>query len=158
MSSKDKVPIGEELAFIPSIINLIGILIFFYGILLLCTQVYLYLDSGVWVRLPASYMVSNPNLLVARELQDGVDQSSSQLELAMLLKELTIRRTIDPYLPLINSRDDSWFVTPHSWIGLSGLIMGILRFISIPGLSFFLGFGIFIWGLTLNGRFTRTRT
>jgi len=114
-----------------------GLWIALYGIGLFTGQVYLWLRSGVWAALPATYILVRPEIAILR-----ASQTDPPVEVYPVLQQLA------QYIPsFATPTTEAWVLAPSSWIGLQRLVVGFLDLLSIPACAVLLGGLLGVWAM-----------
>ena len=138
-------------------VALIGLTVFLYGIVLLGYQGFLWLNQGVWPKLPASYVFVAPDLPSSdRQLADRLSKKGfteplaeqAKGEVEAEIRSVIITRHILQFVPGWFRIEESWLARPSSWYGVHTLVSSILRFLSIPAFAIILGFIVGLAGVT----------
>ncbi|MEE8114629.1 MAG: hypothetical protein V3T23_09770 [Nitrososphaerales archaeon] len=126
-----------------------------YGLALFGFQCVLWAYQGAWVELPASYLFIEPGLpRTDQEIyeylqQRGVSEESisqQDKEYFRALEEIGAAHGLVSFTPDWFRSDESWLAQPEAWYGPHKIIMGTLRFLSIPVLAVMLGLMVAIVG------------
>jgi len=120
------------------------------GLVLFAYQVYLYVDLGVWGKLPALSLFVEPSLPLD-ELQASSDLekflSSPSRQLPAPVRELVVYEELYSVVPGWFRSRTSWFVEPDRLYGLHNISTWLLDFLSIPAFACITGLIVLSLGL-----------
>jgi len=124
----------------------VGALLLLAGLLLFVYQAYLYLDLGVWGRLPASSLFVEPKYPVdANQVSKDIDKLRSptgapvQKQLPASVSELIVYEKLHSVVPDWFRSKTSWLADPDHLYGLHNIVNWLLNFLSIPVLLILVG-------------------
>ncbi len=133
----------------------VGVLLLVAGLILLVYQMYLYVELGVWGRLPAS------SLFIELKYPVDIDQVSkdaeklrspavtpAQRQLPASAREFIIHERLNSVVPDWFRSKPSWLADPHRLYGLHNIVRWLLDFLSLPVFLFLVG--IIILALSLR--------
>lgn len=143
-----------------------GVLVLAAGLILLAYQTYLYVQLGVWGRLPAS------SLFIELKYPVKLDQVSRDAEklrsspgalakrqLPVSAREFIVYEELNSVVPDWFRSKPSWLADPNRLYGLHNIVSWLLDFISIPAFLFLVGITILAislrdapWGAEPAGR------
>lgn len=132
----------------------LGVVILVVGLILLVYQVYLYVELGVWGKLPASTLFVEPKYPVdvdqvtrdAQELRSPTG-TPAQRQLPPSVRELIVHEKLHSAVPDWFRSKTSWLTDPDRLYGLHNIVSWLLNFLSIPVLLFFIGTTILAFSL-----------
>lgn len=123
-----------------------GGLLFVAGLILLIYQVYLYVDLGVWGRLPASslfveakYPVDVEQVSKDVEKLRSATSAPAQRQLPASVREMLVYEKLDSAVPNWFRSKTSWLADPDRLYGLHNVVSWLLNFLSIPVFLFLVG-------------------
>lgn len=124
----------------------IGGLLLVAGLILLIYQVYLYVDLGVWGRLPASslfveakYPVDVKQVSKDAEKLRSATGAPAQRQLPASVREMIVYEKLDSAVPHWFRSKTSWLGDPDQLYGLHNIVSWLLDLLSIPVFLFLVG-------------------
>jgi hypothetical protein len=128
-------------------VGLAGVVLLVYGVALCVYQGYLWLESGVWVPIPLTYVfiTPSPTDLLTNVSNGAMTRAPSLAEQQAALDTVALFPKLAQYVPTVATPEsEAWIRHPSSWIGLHRVVATMLDFFSVPVAALLLGlsFGI----------------
>ncbi len=117
----------------------VGALLLLAGLMFFAYQTFLYMDLGIWGKLPASSLFVEPTYpsderqaLKDMERQFPSAGTAMRKQLPESFRELVVYKKLDSIVPDWFRSKKSWLADPDHLYGLHNIVIWLLDFLSIP--------------------------
>lgn len=133
----------------------VGALLVLAGLVLFVYQAYLYVEFGIWGKLPASILFVEPRAPIdERQVSEDIEKlrsptgAAAQRQLPASVRELIVYEKLYSVVPDWFRSKTSWLADPDHLYGLHNIVIWLLDFLSIS--VFLLLVGMTILSLSLR--------
>lgn len=124
--------------------GIFGGLLLLGGLVIFLYQAYLYIDLGIWGKLPASSLFVEPRtpvneLQVSKEVEKLLATGAFSKQLPASVRELIVYEKLHYVVPDWFRSKTSWLSEPTHLYGLHNVVIWLLDFLSISVFLFLVG-------------------